>query len=53
MEKRIKVLMFLGTVLMVLFFFSAEISYATPPDNRPPDNRPPDNRPPDRSLPIG
>jgi hypothetical protein len=53
MEKRIKVLMFLGTVLMVLFFSSAKISYATPPDNRPPDNRPPDNRPPDRSLPIG
>lgn len=48
MEKRIKVLMFLGTVLMVLVFFSAKISYATPPDNRPPDNRPPD-----RSLPIG
>lgn len=45
MEKRVKILMFVGTVLMALFLFSAKVSYANPPDNRPPDNRPPD-RPP-------
>jgi hypothetical protein len=46
MEKRVRILMFIGTALMALFFFSAKLSYATPPDNRPPDNRPPDRSPP-------
>ena len=45
MEKRVRIIMFVGTVLMALFFITAKVSYATPPDNRPPDNRPPD-RPP-------